>query len=160
MMRRPSVAVEMLTQLEICFSQQEWSYADRRPRFVPKMEQSKSLFNIRKLHFDSNKAAYNDSILISKCAAPSPWFIATLVALVFLQIPAITGQFLQNFAIDEVTGWLGQFVLLILFIDAVRGVLSRVIVLFPLIFYLCYYFAFEEQGVHIALKSNEPCLSG
>ncbi len=56
---------------------------------------------------------------------------------------------------DIGVGWLGQLVLLSLFIDALTGTLPRVTAVIPIVFYSSYYLAFWTQGVHIKLESDE-----
>ena len=86
---------------------------------------------------------------------PSLWFITGLTGLVLLEIPPATGRFLEKFGADVFAGWLGQLVFLSLFLDGLRGILPKGVVLIPIMFYASYYFAYWEQGVHIRLKSDE-----
>jgi len=86
---------------------------------------------------------------------PSLWFITALMALLVLEIPSTSGRLLQSWGAANFAGWLGQFVFLSLFVDALRGALPRAFALIPILFYSSYYFAYWEQGVHITLKSEE-----
>jgi hypothetical protein len=86
---------------------------------------------------------------------PSLWLFAALATLVLLEIPSTSGRFLDRFGGDILAGWLGQAVCLSLLVDAFRGVVPRGVALIPIMFYSSYYFAFWQQGNHIALKSEE-----
>ncbi len=85
----------------------------------------------------------------------SLWFVIALFVLMALEVPSVPGRILERFGADIVAGWLGQFVLLSLLIDALKGTLPRAAALIPIVFYLSYYFAFWEQGIHIKLESDE-----
>jgi hypothetical protein len=85
----------------------------------------------------------------------SLWFALALIVLMALEVPAASGRMLEKFGADIVAGWLGQLVLLSLLVDAARGTLPRAAGLIPLIFYVSYYLAFWEQGIHIKLESDE-----
>jgi hypothetical protein len=78
-----------------------------------------------------------------------------LTALLVLEIPSTSGRLLESMDAANFVGWLGQFVFLSLFVDALLGALPRAFALFAILFYLSYYFAYWEQGVHIALKSEQ-----
>jgi hypothetical protein len=86
---------------------------------------------------------------------PSLWFATALTALLVLEIPSTTGRLLEKLGTANFVGWLGQFVFLSLFVDALRGTLPRAVALIPILFYSSYYFAYWEQGVHITLTSEE-----
>ena len=85
----------------------------------------------------------------------SLWFVIALFVLMALEVPSVPGRILERFGADIVAGWLGQFVLLSLLIDALKGTLPRAAALIPIVFYLSYYFSFWEQGIHIKLESDE-----
>ncbi len=86
---------------------------------------------------------------------PSLWFITALTALLVLEIPSTSGRLFESLGAANFAGWLGQFVFLSVFVDAVRGTLPRAFALIPILFYSSYYFAYWEQGVHITLRSEE-----
>jgi hypothetical protein len=83
------------------------------------------------------------------------WFASALIVLMVLEASSGSGQILERFGADIVAGWLGQLVLLSLFIDALRGTLPRFVMLIPVLVYSGYYFAFWQQGTHAELKSDE-----
>jgi hypothetical protein len=85
----------------------------------------------------------------------SLWFATALIVLMALEVLSGPGRTLERLGADSVAGWLGQFVLLSLLIDALKGTLPRAAALIPLIFYLSYYLAVWEQGVHVKLASVE-----
>jgi hypothetical protein len=87
--------------------------------------------------------------------APSIWLAIAWAALLVLEIQSTSGRFLDRYGADVMTGWLGQCVLLGIFIDAVRGALPREMISIPVLIYSGYYFVFWQQGIHIGRKSEE-----
>jgi hypothetical protein len=84
----------------------------------------------------------------------SLWVGTSLIVLMALEVPSATGRTLEKLGADVVAGWLVQLVLISLLIDAFRGTLPRAVSLAPVAFYGSYYYAFWQQGVHVALASE------
>ena len=85
----------------------------------------------------------------------SLWLLVSLIVLMALDAYPTSSHILQKFGGDIVAGWLGQLVFLSLFIDAVRGVLPRAVIVIPVIFYSSYYLAYWQQGIHVERLSDE-----
>ena len=104
---------------------------------------------------DTKGVTGEKALLYSLLRVPSLWFIVAFTVLLVAEIPATSGRVLEKFGAANLAGWLGQFVFLSLFIDALRGALPRAAALIPLLFYSGYYFAYWRQGVEIARQSQE-----
>jgi hypothetical protein len=98
----------------------------------------------------SIKTELNRALLV-----PSVWFITAFIVLLILEIPIDSGRVLERFAGYSLVGWLGQCVFVVLAIDSLRAAIPRAFIIIPALFYSSYYFAFWDQGTHIALKSSQ-----
>jgi hypothetical protein len=85
----------------------------------------------------------------------SLWFAVPLVVLMALEAPETSGRMLEKLGAAVVAGWLAQFVLLALLVDALTGTLPRAAVLIPVVFYSSYYLEYWRQGVQVERVSQE-----
>jgi hypothetical protein len=85
----------------------------------------------------------------------SLWFALALVVLMALEATETCGRMLEKLGAAAVAGWLAQFVLLALLVDALTGALPRAAALIPVVFYSSYYLEYWRQGVQVERVSQE-----